>query len=290
MPRRRKYARVPGPRELERLLKEQAASLRAVQKAGRLEILRVAHRALETLKQQLSAMVVSGGFSWVVRQAALAQVRYVIGQLLDQQQSIVGAGARVAAARSARFVAQQMNLLDAIFSGGPRLLAFDTLAWAGANSDSISRSRLRMFVNSFRRYGEAVVREIELEVVKNIALGIPWPLARERVHELTKSVVGDKTWMVDRILVTETSHAWNGTQQAALEAEDRPDDPMMKQLVATFDRRTGKDSVLLHGQVRPVKEPFYDGYHGFEYMHPPNRPRDREIIVGFRKSHTSSLV
>ncbi len=56
-------------------------------------------------------------------------------------------------------------------------------------------------------------------------------------------------------------------------------------LVATFDRVTGRDSVLLHGQVRPVREPFFDAFNGRSFMAPPNRPHDREMLVGVRERH-----
>jgi hypothetical protein len=90
--------------------------------------------------------------------------------------------------------------------------------------------------------------------------------------------------MVDRIVRTETATIYNATTMAALHAENEPDDPMLKKLVATFDAATGQDSRLLHGQTRRLSEPFVDVTTGREYMAPPNRPNDREIVVGWRKS------
>ena len=82
------------------------------------------------------------------------------------------------------------------------------------------------------------------------------------------------------------SHAsavYNLAQLETLIAQDVPGDRMLKRLVATFDRVTGRDSVMLHGQRRPVREPFYDGQRGRYFMAPPNRPNDREIVVGERE-------
>jgi hypothetical protein len=62
--------------------------------------------------------------------------------------------------------------------------------------------------------------------------------------------------------------------------EDTPDSPMLKRLVSTFDSKTGRDSIRVHGQVRPVREMFFDGTR--YYMAPPNRPYDRELLVPHR--------
>ena len=78
-------------------------------------------------------------------------------------------------------------------------------------------------------------------------------------------------------------------QLNALLSEDKDDDPMLKRLVATFDARTGFDSIGLHGQTVPVNKPFVDPYFGKEYMAPPNRPRDREVVVGWRASYGDDL-
>lgn len=55
-----------------------------------------------------------------------------------------------------------------------------------------------------------------------------------------------------------------------------------KILSATFDDRTGWDSYMVHGQIRRPGEAFeWRDYRGRaeEYMAPPNRPNDREIVV-----------
>ena len=94
-----------------------------------------------------------------------------------------------------------------------------------------------------------------------------------------------REWEIRRLVQTEVSAAYNTVQLDALLEEDTPASPMLKRLVATFDRKTGRDSVMLHGQVRPAREPFYDASRGRSYMAPPNRPHDREIVVGWRKGY-----
>jgi hypothetical protein len=57
----------------------------------------------------------------------------------------------------------------------------------------------------------------------------------------------------------------------------------MKKLVAIFDKVTGLDSRLLHGQTRLVTELFEDVVSRKKFDAPPNRPHDREIVVGWRQ-------
>jgi len=76
--------------------------------------------------------------------------------------------------------------------------------------------------------------------------------------------------------------------RASLDASRELDDQLgdvVKILCATFDGRTAWDSYLVHGQIRRVDEPFEcPEYNGsvHRYMHPPNRPNDREVVVTHR--------
>jgi len=58
--------------------------------------------------------------------------------------------------------------------------------------------------------------------------------------------------------------------------------------VATFDKVTGQDSVFVHGQTKRLSEMFVDDK-GREYDAPPNRPHDREIVVGWRSSYGDDI-
>lgn len=184
--------------------------------------------------------------------------------------------------------AEYLRVLDEKFHGAVRPLRFDTLAWWEKHSAELGQVRLREFGRSFQRYGAEAVLQIEQAISSAVLTGQRWDVARREVWKATAQVVGQAQWKVDRILVTETSAAYNGTTLAALLEEDDPAAPMLKKLVATFDQRTAWDSVALHGQVRRVSEPFKDPK-GRLYMAPPNRPHDREIVIGWRASWGESL-
>lgn len=93
---------------------------------------------------------------------------------------------------------------------------------------------------------------------------------------------------------TELAYAHGATKQEALtetakEFEDSGD-PIMKKLIETFDDRTGDDSFVVHGQTVLVGQPFEykrkrgGGWVLVRFMHPPNRPNDRSVIIPWRKS------
>jgi len=172
-----------------------------------------------------------------------------------------------------------LRALDERYAGSVRPLRFDTLAWL--EDQSTSQIRLRQFPRSFARYGAAATAEIEDALAKLALTGRPWTEARGKVWATVRGIVGDRQWMVDRILRTETSAIYNGTALAAIEAEDTPDSPMLKRLVSIFDKVTGLDSYAQHGQLRRVREPFQDP-NGRLYQAPPNRPHDRAIVVPHR--------
>ena len=115
-----------------------------------------------------------------------------------------------------------------------------------------------------------------------VLLGRPHHVALDVVAATLRRGAAAKAWELKRLADTEASAVYNLAQLETLIAQDVPGDRMLKRLVARFDARTGRDSVMLHGQRRPVREPFYDAQHGRFYMAPPNRPNDREVIVGER--------
>lgn len=185
---------------------------------------------------------------------------------------------------SQRDAAKYLGTLDAKFHGAARPLSFNSLSWWDQHRTQFGQVRLRQFSRSFARYGAGAVQEIEGIIGRTVLMGETWDKARDEVWRATRGVVGDRQWMVDRIVRTEIAAAYNGTQLAALEAEDDPEDPMFKKLVTIFDEVTGSDSKAVHGQTRRVAEKFVDPI-GRRYSAPPNRPHDREIIVGWRSSY-----
>lgn len=242
---------------------------------------RLANEAVRDLRASLAEPHL-GAWGEASRTAAMAVITRGVADLQARQAAEL-TGAVPAIARTSRDrLVQFLGTLDRQFNGSVRPLSFAPLAWLEAQTREVGQIRLREYTRSFARYGAAAVGEIEETLAKLALTGQPWTRAREQVWRAVRDVVGDRQWMVDRILRTETSAIYNGTALAAMIEEDTPEAPMMKRLVATFDSRTGRDSVAVHGQVRPVREPFFDPVGGRSYQAPPNRPHDREIIVPHR--------
>ena len=240
---------------------------------------RLAREAIAGLQADLTDRSI-GEWGIASKAAAMAQIQTGIDALALRQAAVLEGSIATVAGASQRRLVGLLGALDRRYLGSPTPVRFDTLAWLEGNTAQLSRSRLQAFRGSFQRYGAAAVAEIEDALGKLALTGQPWTRARPQVYAAIRGVVGDRQWMVDRILRTETSAIYNGTTLAAMIEEDSEASPMLKRLVATFDRVTGRDSVAVHGQVRPVREPFSDGRRS--YMAPPNRPHDREIVVPHR--------
>ena len=270
------------------LLREQHASLTRLDGFLRARQAAVVRKALASQGRTLSATEL-GRWGTATRERTLLLLGHNARAMARAQSEDLGVGLHEVVRASQKQSAGWLSSLDKAFLGTTLPLQWNTLAWATTTANELVESRLRTFHASFARYGAAVVGGIE-KALSKVATGASWNEVRAEIGKLAAAQVEDKGWMVDRIVRTEASNAYNATTQRALLAEDSPKSPMAKKLVAVFDLVTGQDSYLLHGQVRPVKEMFFDSYHGFHYMHPPNRPNDREIMVGWRLAYGDDKV
>lgn len=227
-----------------------------------------------------------GSWSYTVKSAVMQVVSRAFVDLSGKQTKALGDSAFDVTKMSAGLTGRWLNELDKRYrSGEVKPLRFDTLPWWTRKSEDVNRARLRMYGPSFRRYGAKSVAAIEDEIARVVLLGEPWEKARAKVWASTRKVVDDNQWMVDRIIRTEVSAVHNGIALEALrEEDDDPKDPMFKVLIATFDKKTGQDSIFVHGQRRRLDEEFVDDS-GRRYMAPPNRPQDREVVTGWRSSY-----
>ena len=227
-----------------------------------------------------------GSWSYTVKSEVMQVVSRAFVDLSGKQAKALGESTLDVTKMSAGLTARWLNELDRRYRAGEvKPLRFDTLPWWTRKSDEVNRARLRMYGTSFRRYGAKSVAAIEDEIARVVLLNEPWEKARAKVWASTRKVVDDNQWMVDRIIRTEVSAVHNGIALEALrEEDDDPADPMFKVLIATFDKKTGQDSIFVHGQRRRLDEEFVDDS-GRRYMAPPNRPHDREVVTGWRTSY-----
>ena len=144
---------------------------------------------------------------------------------------------------------------------------------------------LEYYQASVENYGDEAIQRMRRAMATSMARGESVIQASGRIADAVSmgpppTATGAPPYWAERIARTEASNATNAREQAdaeTLQAED-PDADWRKVLSATFDSRTGEDSKELDGQAVPVDEPFID-VDGTTYMHPPNRPNDREVMI-----------
>ncbi len=188
------------------------------------------------------------------------------------------------------------------FTGITRPLALESQHMQDAVVRGAGASLLQKHQTSWKRYGKAMVGDME-RVLRTASLeGLTHEQTVSRLVEAGKlgghtagslhgnepqhfpeptSYVKRRYW-AERIVRTENAHALSaGALQGMniLREKEFPD--LQKKILATFDNRTAPDSVAVHGQVRKLEEYFMDGA-GRTYLHPPGRPNDRETIIPWR--------
>jgi hypothetical protein len=146
------------------------------------------------------------------------------------------------------------------------------------NARSILRSK---FEEGSRRYGEPTLGKIERAMSLSLVRGDTIGQAVDAVAASDGAFARNR-YRAERIVRTEMAGAYEFTKLEGMRETAREDLPGMKrQIIATFDTRTGKDSKLIHGEVRGLDEAFWDPIQHKFYMHPPNRPNDREYVIPF---------
>lgn len=254
-------------------------------------LMRLLREQLELMDAKLKGMTPG---TWTINRhkAVMAMLAKGIAELTNSSIRQLTRDLGIVTLNSKNDLARYLAVLDKEFTGSTTPLSFDSLEWWEETTEKIGRTRIRQYTRSWKRYGAKMTLDIEDAIAKKLVVGERWDTAREEVMSIVHKEVSGKQWMVDRIVRTEASAAWNGTALLAMLEEDETSkmddleyDPVFKKLVSTFDTVTGRDSVQLHGQTRPVDKPFYDAVNGITYMAPPNRPNDREIIVPWRESY-----
>jgi hypothetical protein len=243
----------------------------------------LAASAMADIEAELSRAK-QGSWTSAMAAATLAQLGEATRGLSESQLRLLSRALPGIAGIAKDDLADYLGRLDEHYLGVARPLRWDALEWLEGYSRPLLRSRLRIYEKSFARYGAEAVAGIENSMAKSVLLGTPWTEARKSVMGLVRNEVGGRQWMVDRIIRTEVATVYSSTTMAALLEEDEPDDPMLKKLVAIWDKVTGLDSKMLHGQTRRVQDMFTDVVRGREFDAPPNRPNDREIVIGWRAS------
>lgn len=270
---------------------------------GQKKLVRLLEKAEADLRGRLAARAsMRGGdrtFTAEQMRTTLAQVRDVSVALSKGLGRLVVDQGREAADRSTEHLIDYLGRAEQEFKGvASRPLALREMAILDAAHSGVESSILRRLLSSgeppseeaphpaklgiLQRYGVETVGKFEEAMQVGLLARKPWGEVRNDLIAESPFLQGAPRYWAERIVRTETMAAynraaWEGGKQANRQLGD-----MVKILAAMFDDRTSWDSYQVHGQIRRNEEPFV--WKGGAYMHPPNRPNDRETVVPHRKS------
>lgn len=282
------------PTAIEVLRANRREIVGAASTVGRKRLRAMLSRAQGMLNQRLRQAEGLGGpgkesFSAHQMRAVLGQLELVLRQLSPDLKGLAADTAEDAVDPAVGGVVEYLRAAEKQFAGiTERLPIRDALLFERAHSGVQSSVLHRLEGDPKRgpgildRYGDAVVARFEGHLQQRLLARTPWADVRNGLIADSPFLQQAPAFWAERIVRTE---AMNGSNRAIWEANQAADEQLgdvVKVLSATFDNRTGADSVAVHGQIRRPQEPF-DWWDG-PYQHPPNRPNDREVVVTHRLS------
>jgi hypothetical protein len=237
------------------------------------QVLQASLEARRALTAELADLA-PGQFSAQSTRVVLAQVEDVIEQIGEQYGDSVGGIVEelgIQAAPIARTdLEAQLAAWAAEHPGAARARA--RVPEAGAALDS---GLLEYYASSRQRYGDQQIAQMRASLATGLLRGDTLVQTADRLA----ADLDLKPYQAERIVRTEQSLAFHRTWQVdAEQALAGEVDEWRKELVATFDSRTGQDSKFVDGQQRKLDEDFEDN-EGRVYPYPPNRPNDRETVI-----------
>lgn len=277
-------------------------AIRIAQRVGTTNTRGMLKDAETQLVERLRAMPPTGTFTEIRMRATLAQIRDVLrGLVLPGMRDLAIDGAEQAASVAATGTVDYLNAAERQYKGiGTQALALDESSIMDAATSGARASVLRRLASSgtpaegadaephkarigiLQRYGMNVVGHFENILRTNLLTRSSFEDTRKQIVDASPFLQGAPASWSERIVRTETMGAYGrATFEATQEAHEQLGD-LVKILCATFDNRTGSDSIACHGEIRRPNEPF-ETWFGL-MQHPPNRPNDREIVVTHRQS------
>lgn len=282
------------------LVQARAEALDIAGSTGRRALLRVLGEAEGDLARRLLQAEGLRGqgkqtFTEARMNVALRQVREVVRGLQDDLGGVVTDEGVQVASSSGEGVLEYMRAAERAFRGVNSVLPLREAMMLDAATQGAKASLLRRLAGEpgpkgegvLARYGEATIADFERKLRAGVATQKPISEVRESLIEASPFLQGAPASWAERLVRTELHGASNRAAHEAHKSAQRQLGDVVRILSATFDDRTGWDSYNVHGEIRRTSEPFeyvtYDGEHE-AFMHPPNRPNDREIVLAHRLS------
>ena len=259
----------PVPRALVQLVRAQHAALRRIEPEHQQRLYGWTKRLQADVEARLKTLP-QDRYTAQSERVILAQLRVATAAWQDGIEGELRDVGEVAAEIGRSGLGLEIAAWEQHFKGTIRRTA--PIEEAG---DVLRPGLLERYESSVNRYGLEQIQQFRDIMAEDILEGRTVVQTWERLA----ADAGFSEGRAERIVRTETSHAFHQTQMddmVHMFGDDAAD--WEKELVTTFDGRTGDDSKYVHGQRRKLTEDFKDN-EGREYDAPPNRPNDRETMV-----------
>jgi hypothetical protein len=266
------------PATVLRVLREQERKVREFNPSHARDLLEIAHRTAARLERLLPT--VSRSYSKAEIRTKLLHARALVAAIGERFGIEVGDTIlktyRAGAATGRGVLREQLAALvkDGVLSSdfAPAIQTTEAAAL-------LDRGLLEMHAVSVQTYGKEAVTLMRQSMAEAMIAGETIAQTTLRMSSQMANIFGADGWRAERIIRTEHSFAVH--RRSLLDFKSTMGDDAAdwrKQLIATFDKRTGQDSVFVHGQVRKIDDNFEDNI-GHSYPYPPNRPNDRETVI-----------
>lgn len=214
----------------------------------------------------------------------------ILGRNLNRHLTDTG---RLAAQMGGRHGLEEFKKLQRRYTGTVPVLDLDSAAVFRGMVADIDVSLLRRHKTQVSAWSYAAIAKFERRLSVGALTGKPF---EELISDLMQDegLADEERWRAERIVRTEMAYAHGATKHRAISDIAKEQPALRKKILETIDDRTGDDSFLVHGQTRLVSEPFVwwkrkkGTWITEQYMHPPNRPNDRAVVIPWDPSWPES--
>lgn len=251
------------------------------------------------LEAELAAMRRAGTdqtFSAFHARQVLLQVRDGLRAFQKNLANQLDDGGLAAATLAQRHTVNAIKQFERRFSGTTPVLRLEEASVFARVYAGVEPTLLHRYHRLTTNYPMATLDRVR----NNLALSM---IRGEGVQAAVNRIAGKdgifdrEKWRAERIVRTEGAYAYGAVGQRSLAEVSQQVPRLMKRLVATDDVREGEDSKQLDGQTVPWDQPFVwkkpvrgGGIEVVQYMHPPNRPHDREVVIPWRADYHAGTI
>lgn len=278
------------------LRRNRAAALRTSDEVGQKRLLKVLKRSADDLNRRLAQATGLGGagansFTAEQLRISLIQVADVIATMNKSMAEVILGTGRIATDQAVHGELAYMRAAERKYRGINARLPIREASMLDRVRNGTESSILHRISTDpehpgrrgvLDRYGDATIVKFEETLQQRFLARQPWAEVRVALTAESPFLQGAPAYWAERIVRTETMHAYNRAGWETTRAVNDTLGDVVKILCATFDNRTAADSYAVHGQIRRPAEAF-ESWFG-KYQHPPNRPNDREVVVSHRIS------